>query len=61
MIADKLVTYLLKGKIWILVNNDPPVLLQITLKLTADFYKYLVKLDETWNCHLELKVISKVK
>ena len=52
---------LLKKEIWILVNTDTPALLQVTLKLAADYYRNDLSWNELENCHLEPKAISNVK
>ena len=46
---------------WILVNTDTPGLLQVTPKLAADQYLNDLSWNKLENCHLEPKVISKVK
>ena len=42
------------------MNTDTPALLQVTLKLAADYYWNELSWNELENCHLEPKVISKV-
>ena len=50
-----------KKELWILVNTDTSALLQVILKLAADYYQNDLSWNELENCHLEPKVISNVK